>query len=55
MFLQRAKDPTHYSQCKCESHKEEKDMKHSIHEFKGYRPEDIVSVSRYTPNKRDPW
>lgn len=27
MFLQRAKDPTHYSQCKCESHKEEKDMK----------------------------
>lgn len=27
MFLQRAKDPTHYSQCKCESYKGEKDMK----------------------------
>ena len=27
MFLQRAKDPTHYSQCKCESYKREKDMK----------------------------
>lgn len=26
MFLQRAKDPTHYSQCKCESYKGEKDM-----------------------------
>lgn len=27
MFLQRAKDPTHYSQCKCESYKRENDMK----------------------------
>ena len=26
-----------------------------IYEFKGYRPEDIISVSRYTHNKRDPW